>query len=76
MWQLDLEGWWGDRGGGFAAQRKRRSLPAVLGVVKGLAQLAWRSVSGIHGCETRLLWEPLLLRERFLRGTDLASWGL
>lgn len=63
-------GWW------LCCAEKAEELAGCVGVVKGLAQLAWRSVSGIHGCETRLLWEPLLLRERFLRGTDLASWGL
>ena len=45
------------------------------GVVKGLAHLV-QSVLGIQGGETAVVGGPLLLRERFLRGTDLVSWGL
>lgn len=44
MWQLD---WKAGGGIGVVALLRResgRSLQAVLGVVKGLAQLAWRSV--------------------------------
>lgn len=46
------------------------------GVVKGLAHLVQRSVLGIHGGETAVVGGPVPLRERFLRGTDLVSWGL
>ena len=71
VWQLDLKDWWGV---GMVALVRRESGGACrpcYGVVKGLAHLAQRSVLGIHGHETGLLWGPLLLR-----GTDLANWGL
>lgn len=76
VWQLDLKDWWGVGMVALVRRESRGACRLCYGVVKGLAHLAQRSVLGIHGHETGLFWGPLLLKERFLRGTDLASWGL